>query len=88
MYRLLMKIAKEGAPVTVVDAIIVSRNGDGTYNIKFKGGATKSNVRSMTAEAFAPNTSVTVVLPQGRRSHARIMGRGIISTRAPRTVEI
>ena len=88
MLDFFQKIIKQKSLGTITDATIISKNPDGTYNIQFKGGAHKNKVMSVAREEFSINTSVTVILPYGKRSHARIIGRGLIATKTIKVVDI
>lgn len=88
MLDTLKQIMREDLNLGFADATILARNDDGTYNIKLKGGAVKDKVKSITDTIFSKNTTVTVVFPLGKRSHIRIIGRGPISTKSVKTVDI
>ena len=88
MIEFFEKIIKQKSLGNIADAIITSKNVDGTYNIKFKGGASKKKVISVAQESFSPNTSVTVILPHGKLSNVRIIGRGLSSTKGIKVVNI
>ncbi len=88
MLKLLEVIAKGQAIGNIIDATVIKRNLDGTYDIKMKGGAVKRKVKNISDQIFSPNTNVTIILPHGKRSHARIIGRGLISTKSIKVVDI
>lgn len=88
MLKLLEVIAKNQSIGNVVDATVTRKNLDGTYDIKIKGGAVKKKVKNISNQTFSPNANVTIILPHGKKSHARIIGRGLISTKSVKVVDI
>ena len=88
MLKLLEVIAKKQSIGNVADATVIRTNKDGTYDIKMKGGAVKKNVKNISSQSFTPNTSISVILPHGKKSHVRIIGRGLAATKTSKTVDI
>lgn len=88
MLKFLEAIAQEQSIGNIADATVILKNKNGTYDIKLKGGAVKRKVRNISNQTFTPNTSVTIILPHGRKSHVRIIGKGLRSTKTTKIVNI
>ena len=88
MLRLLEIIAKEQFIGNIADATIINKNKNGTYDIKLKGGGIKRRIKNISTQSFSPGTSITIILPHGKGSNVRILGKGIASTKASMVVNI
>lgn len=87
-YKILKDISEEVKKTYAADAVVIGISSDGTYDIRLRTGAVKRRVKNISGQSFAINTSVTVLLPHGKFSHVRILGRGISSTKDIKTISV
>lgn len=82
------QIAKEESIGNVTSGTIIRRNPDDTYDVQFNSGSIKKRVRNISNRDFTPNTSVTMLLPSGKKSNVRIIGLGMASRKPTKIVDI
>jgi hypothetical protein len=77
MLRMIRKISRKESIDNIQDATVLTRNLNGSYNIRLRSGAIKRGVVNMTNETFLPNDVVNISMVSGHRETAKIIGRSL-----------
>jgi hypothetical protein len=76
MLKLLKSLAKQTQIDNIQDAVVVSLNPDGTYNIRLRSGAIKKSSVNASSMTYNIGDVVNISMVTGQKETSKIIGKG------------